>query len=38
MKVEMMKDKLLKLFESRRGNLDARVNRDIVRNGIATIP
>ena len=38
MKVEMMKDKLLKLFESRRGNLDYRVNRDIVRNGIATIP
>ena len=29
---------IVKLFESRKGNLEYRINRDYVRNGIATIP
>ena len=34
----MAKRSIVRLFESRKGNLDFRVNRDYVRNGIATIP
>ena len=34
----MIKRKLVRLFELRRGHLDYRINRDYVRNGIATIP
>ena len=29
---------ILKLFESRKGNLDYRIKRDYIRNGIATLP
>ncbi|HAG69288.1 MAG TPA: hypothetical protein DCL38_04870 [Lachnospiraceae bacterium] len=32
------KRNITKLFEERRGNLDSRVKRDYIRNGIATIP
>ena len=35
---DMMNHKIIKLFESRKGNLDYRVKRDYIRNGIATIP
>ena len=34
----MIKRKLVRLFELRRGHLDYRIKRDYVRNGIATIP
>ena len=34
----MIKRNILKLFESRRAHLDDRINRDYVRNWIATIP
>ena len=34
----MVGHNIVKLFEARKGNLDYRVNRDYVRNGIATIP
>lgn len=34
----MVKRKIVKLFESRKGGLDYRIKRDYVRNGIATIP
>lgn len=34
----MGKNNLIELFETRQGNLDDRVNRDYVRNGIVTIP
>ena len=34
----MLKHKILRLFERRRGLLDYRIKRDYVRNGIATIP
>lgn len=34
----MIKRNLLKLFQSRKGHLDYRINRDYVRNGIVTIP
>jgi hypothetical protein len=34
----MMKHNLARLFESRKGHLDYRVNRDYIRNGIAVIP
>lgn len=32
------KNRIVRLFESRQGHLDYRVNRDYIRNGIATIP
>lgn len=34
----MIKRNLLKLFDSRKGHLDYRINRDYVRNGVVTIP
>lgn len=34
----MVGHNIVRLFEARKGNLDHRVNRDYVRNGIATIP
>lgn len=34
----MMRRNLVRLFESRKGDLDFRVRRDYVRNGVATIP
>ena len=34
----MRKRKIVNLFESRKGNLDARVRRDFVSNGIGIIP
>ena len=34
----MIKRKLVRLFELRRGHLDYRIKRDYVKNGIATIP
>ena len=34
----MARHNIVRLFESRKGNLDSRVKRDYVRNGIATIP
>ena len=34
----MVKRNIYRLFESRKGHLDYRINRDYVRNGIATIP
>lgn len=34
----MLKDTILELFESRKAHLDERINRDYVKNGIATIP
>ena len=34
----MIKRKLIRLFELRRGHLDYRIKRDYVRHGIATIP
>ena len=34
----MAKRNIVKLFESRRGNLDDRLKRDYIRNGIATLP
>ena len=34
----MVKKNISRLFESRKGHLDYRINRDYVRNGIATIP
>ena len=34
----MVRRSLFKLYESRKSNLDYRVNRDFIRNGIATIP
>ena len=29
---------MTKVFESRKGHLDYRLNRDYIRNGVATIP
>ena len=37
-KISMTKRNIVRLFESRKGNLDYRIKRDYVRNGIATIP
>ena len=34
----MVKRSIVRLFESRKGHLDYRINRDYIRNGIATIP
>ena len=34
----MVNRKIIKLFESRKGNLDYRLKRDYIRNGIATLP
>ena len=34
----MKRQKILRLFESRRGHLEYRAKRDYVRNGIASIP
>lgn len=34
----MMKRRMIRLFRRRKGNLDYRVKRDYIRNGIATIP
>lgn len=34
----MINRNIVRLFESRKGNLDYRVKRDYIRNGIATIP
>ena len=34
----MVSRNTLKLFESRKGNLDYRIKRDYIRNGIATLP
>ena len=34
----MRRQKIINLFESRKGNLDARVRRDFVSNGIGIIP
>lgn len=34
----MVSRKIIRLFKRRRGNLDRRVKRDYIRNGIATIP
>lgn len=34
----MFKRSIVRLFESRKGHLDYRINRDYIRNGIATIP
>ena len=34
----MGKRKIVKLFESRKSHIDYRINRDYIRNGIATIP
>jgi len=34
----MVKRSVVRLFDSRKGNLDYRINRDYIRNGIATIP
>ena len=34
----MVNRKMVRLFESRKGNLDYRIKRDYIRNGIATLP
>ncbi len=34
----MVTRKIVRLFETRKGNLDYRIKRDYIRNGIATIP
>ena len=34
----MRKRNIVNLFESRKGHLDARVHKEFVSNGIATIP
>ena len=34
----MVKRKIIRLFESRKGHLEYRVKRDFIRNGIAVIP
>ena len=34
----MMKRKIIRLFASRKGNLNYRIHRDYLKNGIVTIP